>query len=153
MYDSDFHSLSLYLIWHYLIHPGGRFCPSSAFSFLQLLFCHSVQNLQLCPHGLQVFLFYLSWAMILNLSSVSSQSVVGNSSQQTNTFHCRQGRWSWKDTFHLQVYTHAHRHPKVILTCVSNIKTLYWPFFVVAFEQFNPKDIKNRGWFIHIHSV
>lgn len=83
--------------------------------------------------------------------------VVGNSSQQINTLHCRQGRWSWRDTFHLQVYTRTHTHIDIqrwfSLTCVSNIKTLSWPFFVVVFEQFRTKDNKNRGWFIHIHSI
>lgn len=153
MYDSDFHSFSLYLIWHYLIHPGGSFCRSSVFPFLQLLFCLFVQNLQLCPHSLQVFLFYLSWAMILNLSSVSSRRWLETADKH---FTLQTGSMILERHFSftgLHTHTHMDIQRWFSLTCDSNIKTLYWPFIVVAFEQFNPKDNKNRGWFIHIHSV
>lgn len=152
MYGSDSYSLSLYQIWHYLIQPRGSFCPSSVFSFLSLLFCLSVQNRQLCPHSLQVFLFSLSWAMILTLSSVSSHRWLERAASRQTLYTADRVDHPGKTLF-IYRFTHIDIQRWFSLTCVSNIEPLFWPIFLSVFEQFNPKDNRNKDWLIPIQSL
>lgn len=152
MYVSDFHSLSLYLICHYLIHPWGRFCLSSVF-FLFSNFCFAfLSKIFSCVHTASRYFSFTSleqWYSIFPL-----YPAIGGWKQQPADKHFTLQTESMVLERHFS-FTGFHTHIDIqrgfSLICVSNIKTLYWPFS--AFEQFNRKDNKNRGWFIYIHSV